>query len=166
MIKATKPTAGLHPAGEAPALNGRELLAFLFLASILTAAAGGLAAAGMFVTPAPERLSVGSLADFPISGQPTYRAVDGHRVFVVHTGRQLIVLDALTPFAGHFSTVKWIPINGRFEDPEGGSKFTLIGEYIEGPAPRGLDRYPTILLPDGTLQIDLWQPVIQGEPQG
>ena len=37
---------------------------------------------------------------------------------------------------------KWVPTNDRFECPCHGSKFQLDGTYIEGPAPRSLDRFP------------------------
>lgn len=36
----------------------------------------------------------------------------------------------------------WSDINFRFECPCHGSKFELDGTYIEGPAPRSLDRFP------------------------
>ncbi|MBC7809663.1 MAG: Rieske 2Fe-2S domain-containing protein [Burkholderiales bacterium] len=36
---------------------------------------------------------------------------------------------------------KWVPSNNRFECPCHGSKYQLDGRYIEGPAPRSLDRF-------------------------
>lgn len=46
---------------------------------------------------------------------------------------------------------KWVDTNGRFECPCHGSKFELTGKYIEGPAPRDLDRFQaTIIFTDGT----------------
>lgn len=46
---------------------------------------------------------------------------------------------------------KWVDANTRFECPCHGSKFQLNGLYIEGPAPRGLDRFEvTVVLDDGT----------------
>ncbi|RMF78194.1 MAG: hypothetical protein D6737_15510 [Chloroflexi bacterium] len=46
---------------------------------------------------------------------------------------------------------KWVPTNNRFECPCHGSKFEATGKYIEGPAPRSLDRFPTtIIFEDGT----------------
>lgn len=46
---------------------------------------------------------------------------------------------------------KWVPTNERFECPCHGSKFELNGGYIEGPAPRSLDRFVmTITYVDGT----------------
>lgn len=35
---------------------------------------------------------------------------------------------------------EWQPVSGRFECPCHGSKYTKEGKYIEGPAPRSLDR--------------------------
>lgn len=46
---------------------------------------------------------------------------------------------------------KWVDTNGRFECPCHGSKFELSGKYIEGPAPRDLDRFQaTVVFTDGT----------------
>ena len=46
---------------------------------------------------------------------------------------------------------KWVPTNNRFECPCHGSKYRMDGHYIEGPAPRSLDRFVlTIEYNDGT----------------
>lgn len=46
---------------------------------------------------------------------------------------------------------KWVESNNRFECPCHGSKFDLNGLFIEGPAPRGLDRFAiTAVLSDGS----------------
>lgn len=46
---------------------------------------------------------------------------------------------------------KWAPSNNRFECPCHGSKYQANGTWIEGPAPRGLDRFiVTITYGDGT----------------
>jgi len=45
----------------------------------------------------------------------------------------------------------WVPANDRFECPCHGSKFERSGKYIEGPAPRSLDRFvTTVTFEDGT----------------
>ena len=45
----------------------------------------------------------------------------------------------------------WSEVTSRFECPCHGSKFELNGTFIEGPAPRGLDRFKIIATrPDGT----------------
>jgi len=49
---------------------------------------------------------------------------------------------------------KWVPTNGRFECPCHGSKFQLSGEWIEGPAPRHLDKFvATVTYADGTTVV-------------
>ena len=40
---------------------------------------------------------------------------------------------------------KWVDVNNRFECPCHGSKFQKTGLYIEGPAPRSMDRFRTII---------------------
>ncbi len=46
---------------------------------------------------------------------------------------------------------KWVDTNYRFECPCHGSKYQIDGHYIEGPAPRSLDRFvTTVTFDDGT----------------
>jgi cytochrome b6-f complex iron-sulfur subunit len=46
---------------------------------------------------------------------------------------------------------KWVDNNNRFECPCHGSKYQKDGHYIEGPAPRSLDRFPIVVtFTDGT----------------
>src|SRR6185369_12131468 len=46
---------------------------------------------------------------------------------------------------------KWVDTNHRFECPCHGSKYQLDGHWIEGPAPRSLDRFKTVVtFEDGT----------------
>ncbi len=47
---------------------------------------------------------------------------------------------------------KWVDVNNRFECPCHGSKFQKTGLYIEGPAPRSMDRFRTIItFTDGSI---------------
>jgi cytochrome b6-f complex iron-sulfur subunit len=54
--------------------------------------------------------------------------------------------------------------SGRFECPCHGSAFTRDGEWISGPAPRGMDRFPVAVV-DERLVVDT-AIVIQGPDQG
>ena len=60
--------------------------------------------------------------------------------------------------------VPYIDENTRFECPCHGSKFTREGDYIEGPAPRGMDEYATEVV-DGIILIDT-SDVIAGPAPG
>lgn len=82
---------------------------------------------------------------------------------------------------------QWQPVTGRFECPCHGSKYQKDGTYIEGPAPRSLDRMvisfadanskvvastdakgkPINLPPDPNLQVVIdTGKIILGEPHG
>jgi len=70
------------------------------------------------------------------------------RFHVSNTQNGLIALFGVCTHLGCLP--KWVPTNTRFECPCHGSKFEGNGSYIEGPAPRGLDRFPvTITYSDG-----------------
>jgi hypothetical protein len=151
-------TVGGARFGGRPWLNRRAARMSVFLASILLAAAGSLAALFAYLVPQTPYERIGALADFPPDSEPYYVMTgNGHAMWVVNTGGEMIVFDALTPFSGTRVRFKWVPSNRRFEDPYTGSKFALTGEYIEGPAQRSLDRYAYTVLPDGTVRVDLWQ---------
>jgi len=49
--------------------------------------------------------------------------------------------------------VPYCASSGRFECPCHGSVFNRAGDYLAGPAPRGLDRYPVAVV-DGLVEID------------
>lgn len=49
---------------------------------------------------------------------------------------------------------KWVDTNYRFECPCHGSKYQITGKYIEGPAPRSLDRFKaTVTFTDGSTAV-------------
>ncbi len=54
--------------------------------------------------------------------------------------------------------------SGRFECPCHGSVFNLAGEWISGPAPRGMDGYAVEESADG-VKVDLGRPLV-GPPLG
>lgn len=87
-------------------------------------------------------------ADLPETGtQPNW--VASGRFHVSNTNNGLLALYGVCTHLGCLPP--WNATNGRFECPCHGSKFTGDGSYIEGPAPRGLDRFPvTVVYTDGT----------------
>ncbi len=60
--------------------------------------------------------------------------------------------------------VAWEESNRRFVDPCGGSKYTQTGEYIDGPAPRGLDRFGVSVTNDGEVLVNV-SDYQQGHPR-
>ena len=73
-----------------------------------------------------------------------------------------IALIARSPQMGE--PVDYCPTSGWFEDAAHGSKFDGVGRYALGPAPRGLDRYPTTVR-DGIVLIDPSRTLL-GSPRG
>ena len=81
-------------------------------------------------------IALGSPANYP-KDSATY--VPEGRLFVANADNHLFALAQKCPHLG--CRVPFCDSSGRFECPCHGSKFDLGGEWIEGPAPRGMDRY-------------------------
>ncbi|MCL4830699.1 MAG: Rieske 2Fe-2S domain-containing protein, partial [Caldilinea sp.] len=61
-------------------------------------------------------------------------------------------LKALYTVCTHLGCLyKWSESNIRFECPCHGSKWTLDGDYIEGPAPRSLDQFEVQVVENGAV---------------
>lgn len=61
------------------------------------------------------------------------------KYWISNTDKGLLALSATCTHLG--CLFKWVDLNNRFECPCHGSKFQGNGTYIEGPAPRNLDRF-------------------------
>lgn len=84
-----------------------------------------------------SKLKVGPSENFP---KDTATYFPEGRLYVVNAKDDLFALSQKCPHLG--CTVPFCESSGRFECPCHGSIFDLGGEYITGPSPRGLDRYP------------------------
>ena len=94
------------------------------------------------------KLTLGDPANYP-TGSAT-PVPEGHLVLTNADGH-LFALSQKCPHLG--CRVPFCDSSGRFECPCHGSKFDLGGEWIEGPSPRGMDRYDLQLV-DGVLVVD------------
>lgn len=81
-------------------------------------------------------IALGSPSSFK-EGTATY--VHEARLYVVNVEGNLLALSQKCPHLG--CRVPFCESSGRFECPCHGSIFDLAGEYVAGPAPRGMDRY-------------------------
>ena len=93
-------------------------------------------------------LKVGERGLFP-KGTATY--FPEGRLYLANAKGDLFALSQKCPHLG--CQVPFCKSSGRFECPCHGSIFDLGGEYIAGPAPRGLDRYP-VEVRQGEVVID------------
>ncbi|MCA9884897.1 MAG: Rieske 2Fe-2S domain-containing protein [Anaerolineae bacterium] len=146
-------TATTEPAVRMDAPTRREFMYYIWGASI--ALLLGQATAGLiwFVFPRFREGEFGGIFPFdpadlpPVNAAPDW--VAGGRFHVSNTDDGLLALYGVCTHLGCLP--KWVASNVRFECPCHGSKFTRNGTYIEGPAPRGLDRFrTTIVFTDGT----------------
>jgi cytochrome b6-f complex iron-sulfur subunit len=92
------------------------------------------------------KLKVGTIANFP-EGTTTY--VPEGRMYVANAQSYLFALSEKCPHLG--CHVPFCASSGRFECPCHGSVYDLAGEYIKGPAPRGMDRYEITLHGDDVI---------------
>jgi len=106
----------------------------------------------------------GTVKAGPVDAVPTsdVTEVQAIRGYVTEIEGETVALSWKCPHLG--CRVPWCDSSGEFECPCHGSKFNRLGEWREGPAPRGLDRYAVEIV-DGTVQVDT-SSVTLGPPHG
>ncbi|HRE49620.1 MAG TPA: Rieske 2Fe-2S domain-containing protein [Aggregatilineales bacterium] len=143
-------------------INRREFLFYIWGASmaLLLATSGG--AIIWFALPRFKAGQFGGVFSIdpgavpPVGAKPAENAVG--RYWLANTEQGVVALSAVCTHLG--CLFKWSDTNGRFECPCHGSKFTSDGTFIEGPAPRDLDRFAlNIVTPSGTQSFTDGEPV-------
>ena len=138
-------------------LDRREFL-YMVWAGLLTAAGGLMSKAAAHFLQPPARLGqfgsrfiVGPLAALPPAGSDPLNQPAG-RFWLVHSERGV---TALHKACTHLECLcEWDAAAREYRCPCHGSRFTLTGERISGPAPRGLDRFPVeVLNPAGQIVL-------------
>ena len=146
-----RPTAASGVQVTAP--SRREFLNYIWIASM--ALLLGETSAGLiwFAFPRFKEGEFGGTFAFNpeelpgVDAAPT--SLPAGRFHVTLTGEGLRALYGVCTHLGCLP--KWVLTNNRFECPCHGSKFQLSGQWIEGPAPRNLDRFTaTVTYADGT----------------
>lgn len=131
----------------------REFLYYIWGASILML--GGELTAGTlwFAFPRFREGEFGGTfsvdpAEIPAQGASPVSKPEG-RFWLSYPEEGFVALYAVCTHLGCLPS--WNDQNFRFECPCHGSKYELDGKYIEGPAPRSLDRFfTTLTFSDGT----------------
>lgn len=130
----------------------REFLYYIWGASM--ALLLGQVGAGLlwFVFPRFREGEFGGVFNFNPGELPAANtiptSVPSGRFHVTQTDEGVLALYGVCTHLGCLP--RWVPTNNRFECPCHGSKFDLDGGYIEGPAPRALDRFVvTVTYTDG-----------------
>ncbi len=78
---------------------------------------------------------------------------DDHQAVLDDTTALMAVNTQSCPHLG--CGVPWCQTSQWFECPCHGSRYNRYGEWTDGPAPRGLDRYPSFIDEDGQFVVDL-----------
>ena len=105
-------------------------------------------------------VDAGPVADFLQEGTVKY-FLDG-RFYVTQYQGGLRALYQKCPHLG--CRVPYCDSAQQFQCPCHGSVYNLIGEYLQGPAARGMDRFP-IVIQDGRVLVDTSN-VVEGPPRG
>lgn len=87
-------------------------------------------------------------------GTATY--ITAGKLYIVNAEGQHFALSQKCPHLG--CRVPFCSSSGRFECPCHGSVFDIAGEYIKGPAPRGMDRFELTVEGD-ELVVDTDSPI-------
>jgi len=106
-------------------------------------------------------VDAGSVADYTTEGTVKY-FLSG-RFYVTQYKGGLRALYQKCPHLG--CRVPFCQSSGRFECPCHGSVYNLIGEYVSGPAPRGMDRFGISISADGRVQVNT-ATIVEGPPHG
>lgn len=125
----------------------REFLYYIWGASIVLLLGQSTAGLIWFALPRFKEGEFGGTFRFPGEelpepGSPPVSQPLG-RFWMSNTNQGFLALYAVCTHLGCLP--KWVQTNNRFECPCHGSKFQATGSYIEGPAPRGLDRFTVTL---------------------
>lgn len=126
-------------------VNRREFLAYAWAASILVALGGTTAAVLWFAYPRFKAGEFGGVFTVEVGKLPSTTANPNDdknpvgRFWLINTDSGVLALYVVCVHLG--CLYKWTPSNDRFECPCHGSKYQRTGEWIEGPAPRNLDRF-------------------------
>jgi cytochrome b6-f complex iron-sulfur subunit len=100
------------------------------------------------IPAAGANISLGKIDAF---APDTATYVAAGRLFVVNTGSRVFALSQKCPHLG--CRIPFCESSGHFECPCHGSKYDIGGEWIEGPAPRGMDRF-RLTLDGDTVVVD------------
>lgn len=87
--------------------------------------------------------------------------VPAARAYLTKVDGEVIALSETCTHLG--CKVPYCASSGYFECPCHGSVFNRAGDFLAGPAPRGLDRYPTTIV-EGVVEIDTGDKADGGPP--
>ena len=106
-------------------------------------------------------VAAGNVSDYAEEGTVQY-FLNG-RFYVTQYQGGLRALYQKCPHLG--CRVPYCDSARQFQCPCHGSIYNIIGEYQQGPAPRGMDRFPISIQSDGSVLVDT-SSIVEGPPRG
>ena len=142
----------------------RDFLGLLWRTGLALVAAAGVWTSWDILRPRASsgfggKFRDGSPAEIPGDAVKTIAAAQTH---LTKIDNEVVALWWRCPHLG--CRVPFCESSGRFECPCHGSVFNRAGDYLEGPAPRGLDRFAVEV--DGNAVVVDTGSVTRGKPPG
>jgi cytochrome b6-f complex iron-sulfur subunit len=153
------------PAGEPDPITRRRALSRLWKAGLGLVGAAGLWTTWDLLRPVPTSGFGGNVRAIPPEDVPSDNVVSigAARSYLTTVDSEVIALYWKCTHLG--CRVPWCESSGQFECPCHGSVFNRAGDFLAGPAPRGLDRFATSVGDDGLVYIDTSR-TLEGRPPG
>ncbi len=130
-----------------------------FLTRMWQVGGGLVAAAGAWTTwdllwPLPTAGFGGKVRTVPPESVPDQGVVEvpSARAYLTRINGEVVAISEKCTHLG--CRVPFCESSGQFECPCHGSVFNRAGDFLAGPSPRGMDRYPTEVGEDGLLYIN------------
>ena len=130
-----------------------------FLTGLWAAGGALIAGAGAWTTwdllqPLPTTGFGGEVRTIPPEAVPENAVIEvpAARAFLTKIDDEIVAFSEKCTHLG--CRVPFCDSSGRFECPCHGSVFSRGGDFLTGPAPRGMDSYPTEVGEDGLLYIN------------
>lgn len=126
-------------------INRREFLNYAWLSAmaLMTVQTGGVGILFAFPrfkgTVFGAKFELGQAQDVLPPPQSKPIPYDQGKFWLVNTDDGVLAIYKVCTHLG--CLYEWSDIDGRFECPCHGSRFALDGTFLEGPAPRSLDRF-------------------------
>ncbi|MGD2101974.1 MAG: ubiquinol-cytochrome c reductase iron-sulfur subunit [Acidimicrobiia bacterium] len=146
-------------------LNRRDFLTRMWKSGIVLIGAAGIWTTWDLLQPLEASGFGGKVRSVPPDAVPDTGAIEvpQARSYLVRIDGEVHALSEKCTHLG--CRVPFCNTSSQFECPCHGSVFNRAGDWREGPAPRGMDRYPIEVGPDGLIYIDTSQ-AMEGPAQG
>lgn len=163
MSQSENPTAGAETQRQPIDEGRRDFLNEVAAGALAIAGLGAAVVTWQYLSPnvlfePSTTFRVGNPDLFPINSV-TY--LQDQQVYVVRTTDGFYAVSAVCTHLGCIT--QWKPEANQIACPCHGSKFTELGNKIEGPAPRPLPHFLISLTTDGELLVDKLQSVRPGQ---